>query len=243
MSITKIRVVTEIEEFASLEPIWNRLLQRCGNNNSIYLTYEWLSTWWRYFGQGKKLNILVFEKESQVIGIVPLMKIERRVALVRLHVLETIGPLNCNYIGLIPPEYIEDAVTAFLSYVEAEMTKNRLLLKLSLIPEDSLFLARLQRHAKLLSGSIITNKKATTLAPYITLPASWDNYFGSLSRRRRKVLRRALRILEDGHEVKLKEYTSDSLEEGLDKFYKLHQSRWQAVNVRGVFSNPKMKEF
>ncbi len=243
MNTAKIRVVTEAGEFASLKPVWSRLLQRCGENNSIYLTHEWLSTWWRYFGQGKKLNILLFEKENQAIGIVPLMKVERRAALIRFNVLETIGSVNCNYVGLIPPEYIDDAMTAFLVYLEEEMARDRLLLKLSLIPEDSLFLARLQKHVALSPRSIFIHKKAMTLAPYIKLPATWEEYFSSLNRRRRKVLYRALRNLEKGHKVKLQEYTSDSLDEGLSKFYKLHQSRWQAVNVRGIFSYPKMKEF
>jgi len=243
MNTAKIRVVTEVEELALLEPVWNHILQRCGENDSIYLTYEWLSTWWRYFGHGKKLNILVFEKENQIIGIVPLMKVEYRVALIRLNILETIGSVNCNYIGLIPPEYIDDVIATFLTYMEEELAKNGLLLKLSLIPDDSLFLARLQKHAALSPRSIFIHKKVMTLAPYIKLPATWEEYLSLLNRRRRKVLYRALRTLKEEHKVNLQEYTADSLEEGLSKFYKLHQSRWQAVNVRGVFSYPKMKEF
>ncbi len=243
MSTAKIRVVTEAEEFESLKAVWNPLLQKCGKSNSIYLTHEWLSTWWRYFGQGKKLNILLFKKENQVIGIVPLMKVEYKVAFIRLNVLETIGSVNCNYIGLIPPEYIDDTMTAFLAYLEEEMARDRLLLRLSLIPEDSLFLAQLQKHAALSTRSIFIHKKTTTLAPYIKLPATWEEYLSSLSPGRRKVIRQALRALENRHEVGLQEYTADSLDEGLSKFYKLHQSRWQAVNVRGVFSYPQTKEF
>lgn len=243
MNTAKIRVVTEAEEFASLKAVWNRLLQRCGENISIYLTHEWLSIWWRHFGEGKKLNILLIEKEHRVIGIIPLMKVECRIALIRFHVLETIGSVNCNYIGLILPEYMEDAMTVFLAYLEEELVKNKLLLRLNLIPEDCLFLNQLQKHAVPLSRNMLIQEKATTLAPYITLPATWDDYLSSLSRRRRKVLRRALRSLEKRYEVKLQEYTSESLDEGLSKFFDLHQSRWRAVNVRGAFSNPKMKEF
>ena len=243
MNTAKIRVVTEAEEFASLKVVWNRLLQRCGENISIYLTHEWLSIWWRHFGEGKKLNILLIEQEHRVIGIIPLMKVECRIALIRFHVLETIGSVNCNYIGLILPEYMEDAMTVFLAYLEEELVKNKLLLRLNLIPEDCLFLDQLQKHAAPLSRNMLIQEKATTLAPYIKLPASWDDYLSSLGRRRRKVLRRALRSLEKRHEVKLQEYTSESLDEGLSKFFDLHQSRWRAVNVRGAFSNPKMKEF
>ena len=243
MDIMTIRVITEDEGFRSLEPVWNDTLQRCGKNNSIYLTYEWLSTWWKYFGQDKEMNILLFEKANRVIGILPLMKIKCKVALIKWNILETIGSLNYNCVWLVPHEYVDDAMTAFLAYIEDEMTRDRLLLRLSFIPEDSLFLDRLQKHASLSSRSMFIHKKVTTIAPYIKLPATWKEFISSLSRNRRKILRRALRALEKQGEIQLKEYNLDTLDDGLSKFYDLHQSRWQAVNIRGVFSNPQMKEF
>ena len=91
-----IRVVTDLEQFKALSATWDSLLLESQDDNSIFLTHEWLWTWWRYFGDVKKLNILLIEKEGQAIGIVPLMKIEYRVGLIKFHFLETIGSTNCN---------------------------------------------------------------------------------------------------------------------------------------------------
>lgn len=172
------------------------------------------------------------------------MKTGYRIGLIKIHALETIGATNCNYVGLIPSESREEAITALLAYLEEELAKNKLILRLDLVPEDSKFLDLLRRHGSLFSKSLIIHEKVTTLAPYIPLPKTWDEYHRSLGWRRRGVLRRALRSpLEKVHTVKFQEYTTDSLEEGLSKFFDLHQRRWQSVNVSGVFSNPKMKEF
>ena len=48
--------IIHIENFESL-PInkyeWNNILKK-SNNNNIFLTWEWLSTWFKYFGTNKK---------------------------------------------------------------------------------------------------------------------------------------------------------------------------------------------
>ena len=243
MSKTTIRTIDESEQFESLAGIWDSLLQRNGEDNSIYLTHEWLSTWWRHFGEGYKLNILLMEKDEQVIGIVPLMRTEYKVGPVKLHLLETIGAVNCNYIGLIPSENRQEAVSAFLAYLEKELAKSRLALRLSLVPEDSQFLQLLRRHAPLFSQSLVAEERVMTLAPYISLPATWEEYFRSLHRRRRKILRRSLQELEEAHSVGFHECDADSLEDWLNRFFDIHQKRWQSVGLRSGFSNPSQREF
>jgi len=243
MSSTRIRVVAESKEFESLAGVWDSLLQKNVDENSIYLTHEWLSTWWKYFGGENKLNILLIEKDHQLIGIVPLMKSEYRIGLVKCRLLETIGSVNCNYVGLIPPENREEAVTALLAYLEAELGNNGLVLRLSLVPEDSKFLHIVRSHRAQFSKNLVIQERVMTLAPYISLPATWDEYFRSLGRRRRKALREAMQSLERAHSVDFQVCTAETLEDRLSKFFDLHQRRWQSVNVSGIFSDPKMMGF
>ena len=240
---TKIRVVTEPGEFASLSGVWDSLLRKSRDNNPIYLTHEWLSTWWKHFGEGKKLNVLLIEKEGQTIGIVPLMRTEYRIGLIKINALETIGSLNCNHIGLISSSNREEAVSAFLTYLEEEFAKVGLVLKLSLVPEDCMFLDLLRRRTSLPASSLIMQEKVKTLAPYITLPSTWDEYSCRLSPNRRHVLRRKLRSLEKAHRIEFRDCTKDNLDNMLSRFIDLHERRWQSANVKGVFSDPKMEGF
>ncbi len=237
-----LRVVTDLEEFRTLAGVWNELLGRCGDENSIYLTHERLFIWWQHFGEGKKLHILLIEKNNQVIAIVPLMRLEYRVVLVRLYILETLEADNINYIWICPLENRKEAVAALFSYLREALHSN-LALKLRLVPEESGFLALLREQVAPYSSELWLQVNLTALAPYIKLPETWEEYLGSISRKRRAVLRQALRRLEDSHCVKLREYTADSLEDGLDELFTLHQRRWQSVGIKSPFYKPEIREF
>jgi hypothetical protein len=101
MSETTVRVITEAEEFQALAPIWDSLLEACPDQSSMYLTHEWLATWWKHFGEGRRLNLLLFEREGRVIAIVPLARNEYRIGPFKLDALESITWTSCNYVGLI----------------------------------------------------------------------------------------------------------------------------------------------
>jgi CelD/BcsL family acetyltransferase involved in cellulose biosynthesis len=243
MTDTKIRIISESNEFESLSEVWDSLLRKSKDNNPIYLTHEWLLTWWKHFGESKKLNVLLIEKEGQTIGIVPLMRTEYRIGLIKIHALETIGSVNCNHIGLVRSGNREEAVSAFITYLEEELAKGELVLRLTLVPDDCEFLDLLRRRNSLPTSNLIMQEKVKTLAPYITLPSTWDEYSRSLSPNRRHVLRRKLRSLEKAHNVEFLDCTGDNLEIMLSRFIDLHERRWKYANVKGVFSDPKMEGF
>jgi CelD/BcsL family acetyltransferase involved in cellulose biosynthesis len=243
MNNTKIRIISESNEFESLSEVWDSLLRKSGDGNPVYLTHEWLSTWWKHFGERRKLNVVLIEKEGQTIGIVPLMRTEYRIGLFKIRVLETIGSLNCNHMGVISSGHGEEAVSAFLSYLGEELAEGESVLRVAWVPDDCDFLNLLRRCISVSSNNLIMQEKVKTLAPYIALPSTWDEYFCSLSQNRRHMLRRKLRSLEKAHSVEFRQYTGDSLGIMLSRFIDLHERRWQSAHVKGVFSEPKMEAF
>jgi hypothetical protein len=54
----------ELNEFQSLEDRWNITLKD-SPSKTIFSTWEWLSTWWKHFGEGKKLVILLIENKNR----------------------------------------------------------------------------------------------------------------------------------------------------------------------------------
>ena len=66
--------VEDIDCFESLRDCWNVILERNTlENNNVFLTWEWVSTWWKYFGKGRKLLILVVKDNEEILAIAPLM--------------------------------------------------------------------------------------------------------------------------------------------------------------------------
>ena len=133
-----VRIVTDSEEFESLRGLWDSLLARSSDNDA-YLTWEWLFTWWRHYGEGKKLNILLIEDEGRIIGIVPLMQARYGKYPFKLEVLENISSMDPDHSGVILTERKEDCAIAFLSYLEKNI--NGITFRLSRISKDSEFLA------------------------------------------------------------------------------------------------------
>ncbi len=236
-------LVTELEEFRALSTIWDSLLEQSANDSSIFLTHEWAWTWWKHFGAGKKLNILLFNKGQQIVGIMPLIRTEYRVGSVKIQLLETLGALDCNYVWVVPIEHREQAMAALLAYLKKELAANLVAVKLAYVPEDSSFFLLLRRGSALFAGDLVIRGTLDTLAPYISLPATWEEYFGSLSGNRRHTLRRNLRSLEKAHKVGFEICTAANSETSLGKFFDLHQKRWDSVKVRSMLSDSDMKAF
>jgi CelD/BcsL family acetyltransferase involved in cellulose biosynthesis len=51
---------------------WNRLLAQ-SEIKSVFLTWQWLSTWWECFGEGATLFAFAVERDGELIGIAPLV--------------------------------------------------------------------------------------------------------------------------------------------------------------------------
>src|SRR4051812_46135346 len=69
MRVTEIRTESALE---ALRPSWNGLLRDSGSS-TIFLTWEWISAWWRCYGQTGELRVLAAFNESGILrGIAPL---------------------------------------------------------------------------------------------------------------------------------------------------------------------------
>src|ERR1044071_4898076 len=67
-----VQTIQDIAELRRLGPAWNALLARSGSD-CIFLTWEWISTWWEIFGASHRLLVLVAREGGELRGIAPLM--------------------------------------------------------------------------------------------------------------------------------------------------------------------------
>lgn len=68
----KIKVVKTTEEFMRLRSDWGCLIGK--SNKQIFIEFDWLYTWWKYFGSEKDLFLIVAEHENRPIMILPLVR-------------------------------------------------------------------------------------------------------------------------------------------------------------------------
>lgn len=71
--MARVLEVNDIEELRAFHPFWKSLLAKTPRA-TFFQTLEWLEIYWRHYGQGKKLRVLLIQVEGQILGIVPLVQ-------------------------------------------------------------------------------------------------------------------------------------------------------------------------
>ncbi len=67
-----IKKIEKSSDFFDLKNEWSEFFEKTKSKNP-FLTFEWMYTWWESFKDNKsRLNILLFYKKKELIGIVPL---------------------------------------------------------------------------------------------------------------------------------------------------------------------------
>ncbi len=190
-----IRCITQEREFFNLCDSWNRLLEASGSN-VIFLTYEWVATWWSIFKEGKEPLVLVLYDEDDLIGIAPLFRTKsffRKIGV--------IGSDVADYQDFIILRKRQECMAAVFQFLCEQMTAWDMI-ELAHVPETSpnheFFLAEAAKH-----GDCLRYEKQN-VAPFVPINgSSWDRYLGSLKKRFQRTLRQNLQRLETlGYRVK-----------------------------------------
>ncbi|MBI4547786.1 MAG: GNAT family N-acetyltransferase [Ignavibacteriae bacterium] len=199
--ILEVQEITDMSALKKLEPHWNRLLEEC-ERPVVYLTYEWLTTWWNcHQNPNKKLMVLVVTDGSDVIGIAPFMQIEKYYLGMHMRKIEFLSmmryaysPVNCSGTldVIIPNRHIE-VLSAIVTHLKS-INHRWDYLRLHPIPENAPSLEALRKES-LRHGFLFSQRKVFSNA-CIHATLSWEEYYRSRSHSFRKNLRYQANKLE-----------------------------------------------
>ncbi|MFH0960622.1 MAG: hypothetical protein V1897_18195, partial [Pseudomonadota bacterium] len=99
-SMPKVVEINETSQFLALKNKWNPVLERSRDDN-LFLTWEWLSTYWRHFGKDRKLKILSIEDNNKLIAIAPLRQCRYNILSPVSH--EIADPMGTRVVRLSSP--------------------------------------------------------------------------------------------------------------------------------------------
>ena len=71
-AMTTVSEINDPAELAALSPVWSELWERTPGA-SFFHSLTWLQIYWKHFGAGKRLRVLIVHDRGQVIGILPLV--------------------------------------------------------------------------------------------------------------------------------------------------------------------------
>jgi CelD/BcsL family acetyltransferase involved in cellulose biosynthesis len=189
--------VTEIHHPAELSGcrlLWKSLLTQTPGANH-FQSLDWLESYWRHFGHGQRLCVLIVRSGDEAIGIVPLVVRTQRSRLGSARVLTY--PLDHwgAFYGPIGPQPAA-TLTAALQYIRSR-PRDWGLLSLSWVHRDGVDRGRTRRAMRFIGWHPV--EEVEQLAPAVDLRGSWADYWSSRDGHwRNNVARSERRLNEQG---------------------------------------------
>lgn len=187
--------INSLEQLAPYRMAWNALLQRTCRA-TFFQTYDWLELYWRHFGEGQRLRVLVVTSCGEPIGIVPLCERVEHFRVGQLRVLTY--PLDHwgTWYGPIGPN-VAAAMLMAMRYLRQSETDWDLL-ELRWTSTARCDRGRTQRAMRTVGFQ--PQRAAFQLASAIDLTGSWEDYWQSrTSKWRNNLLRTSRRLDGMGH--------------------------------------------
>jgi CelD/BcsL family acetyltransferase involved in cellulose biosynthesis len=240
----KVIPITKDVDLFAMEKEWNCLLYE-NHTYTIFLTWEWITAWWRAYGLSQELYILRVEKDGRLIGLAPFYRkmISRFGGLLfRSLALLGDGSGDSDYLDWISKNGEEEVVTkAVIDFLSQNCREWDLLLLNEMSDIVSPHLPLLRK----LSGQIGWYwEEEEVPCTYVELPSDWEEYLRSLKPRMRNKVRSLTKQLEKSFRVGF-DYCqqAEELKPRLKSLFDLHTRRWHSVGQEGVFGSPAKRRF
>jgi CelD/BcsL family acetyltransferase involved in cellulose biosynthesis len=226
----KFELQTDSKIFHSIKPEWNNLLENSKSNN-VFLTWEWIKTWWDIYGKNYKLFLItVRDAKGRLLAIAPFKSANRKMIFGKVSILEFIG---CG--EKITPEYLDIIIHSdYEDYIIPKLFKflddfDFDAFEFSTLPAHSKTFFFITKYSK--DNILYPVIKNISTCPIAELPDSWLKFISHKSQNFRKKMGEIHRRLEKEFNIKFcKCDSSDDLDFYFDGFIGLHGKRWDGIS-------------
>ncbi|AFY53580.1 hypothetical protein Riv7116_1005 [Rivularia sp. PCC 7116] len=231
----QVEIINSIQQFDKLEKNWNNVYVS-DSYAQIFLSWSWLRGWLEVVPHDWFILAIKPKPNSPYVAFFPLAIRSLEWANVNVYrALQTCAHPIADYTGfLCSPEYEEDAIKNFASYIRQNLQWDVFHIK---DIQDS----RLDIFVKHFSQSDfqLTSNRGIG-CPYIPLPDEWEKYLQNfISRKPRKNLRSALKKVEQNSDFNFTNIADDNLENQIEVLFELWQIKWgkQPESVLNTYRN------
>lgn len=235
--------VTSSAELEQLAEEWRELFQRIGCTN-VFLSWEWMATWWRHWGAGHQLLVVTARNGAgRLIAVAPFY--------IRRSRLGTLGSRALRFLAdthvtssyddlLVEQEYQVWAIHALVGVVKHHRSEWDYIELRDANPECPRLNQMLKAFKSLGMTEFIQRTYVTTCA---VLPGSFDAFLGSHSGKTRRWLRHVRHTL-DQHGVQLValQHRAD-IQEKFGELIRLHRLRFHHIGEHSAFLPATVQAF
>ena len=228
--------------FENLKPEWNQLLAS-STSDCLFLTWEWLHTWWKHLAAHRQLAILTVRRDGELTALAPFCL--RPPSLARrcpFPVLEFLGGGNAgsDYLDFIVHK---DCESESLDALAAHVSREPL----------AFDWAQLKRHCSQAVGVADRLREqgwrmaetVMNICPFIPLSEmSWEGYLTTLGAEHRYNFNRKWKRLNRDFAVEFEQVqTEEQCRESIELVMALHNIRWSERGGSDAFHTPGLVAF
>lgn len=239
-----ISVIRSYAEFEALGPEWQGLHQRA-RGASVFNSWEWQYAWWREYGRGASLCIVLARDAGVLVGILPVY-----IDTVRLFYFFPVRILRFLGVGgdtspddldaMLDPDRTGETATALAAAVRDDLVHDWDVLQLTDMADDSAYRTVLRKALEQFSA----REGVSASIAFLSLPDSWDSYLENLHRDRRYTMRQTRRRVEAQPGARFYVWQESArLDEAIDRLIALHHLRWHGRGEPYAFSTPGYVNF
>lgn len=223
-----VEVTTDEAGLDALRTEWNEAAAASLDPN-VFLTWEWLRTWWRHFGEGRveaRLHVVTVRDDAGLVAAAPLFRSRTKVGPFSAWVLRPISYDAGDYGGFLLVRRQHEAIDKLTDHLAGQLAgplgTGPQTISLSRLPSDSTLLTHLSDRADRQGTLQVKEIDLGDACPYADVR---DGYNLNRHLKKHKV-RQRMRRLSEKHEVTFGHHTGDSLDDGLEALVDLHRRRW-----------------
>jgi CelD/BcsL family acetyltransferase involved in cellulose biosynthesis len=237
-----VETIGEALAFAALQREWDELLQS-SDSDGLFLTWEWLFTWWKHLAGDRQLSILAVRCDGELAALAPCAL--RRPSLFHrrpLPVLEFLGS------GLVGSDYLDVIVRRGREPEVRQALASWLAGKRPMLHWTQL--KRAVSQAAGVVSALAGNgwgvvEAVTNICPFIPLAGrSWESYLATLGAEHRYNFNRKWKRLNRDYTVQFDRVSTQAqCRESIDLVIAQHNSRWRDRGGSDAFHAPGLVEF
>ncbi len=242
MDVTKVEQVGDIDVLSAIRGEWQALFG--SSNLSPFSSWEWMSTWFKNFGEGLSPVILKTVRDGKLTGILPMFQTTTKFAGMSYRRLGLMGDGagGADHLDVIcRPEDRVESIAAILDYLNAHE------------PSETISFDNIDSGSVMLNALIAGSRKAGVrrnrvsrsvidVCPQIDLTEGWESV---LSRSKRADnFKRKLKKLAKLPGFDFRSVTStDETDDAFERFLDLHEKRWKNAGGSELSGHPRLIAF
>ena len=225
----KFHSIQTLGELFPYQKIWDHILE-VNQNTNPFIEFPWIENWWKYLGEGKDIEIIVVEKNENVIGFFPFRFTPKWNSIV----VEFIGRGEANYMDFIVYDEEREETIKFV-FDELIGSKSNYIFNLHGLLSSS------PSTSMLINYLAISNCEPTissVVTPFINTE-SLDLTDYMKKRRKLHGLDRRDKRLRNLGEVKLAQCADSEM----DQVFTIHDKHWEQKKDTSQFTKYTHKKF